>query len=321
VKDEVLGWAPAKGQRTRATKLYHGKQVFDVHYTTDSNGLRIPPASDKAPPAGTILFFGCSFAFGYGLEDNETLPYQVCVQSRNRWCTYNFAFDGYGPHQMLAALQDGRVRRVVNSTPRYAFYVAIPAHVARVAGQAWWEDGAPRYRLDPDGDPFPDGHFHDLGRAHGFLDSRVFRIIPGAAPWLRSQLGKSSIYRMIRTQEGATTQDDLHLLLAIVRKSRELLLEDYPGLEFHVIFWPSNIIEYRALYRDMLDGFLKLNIPVHRVEENIPGYDLDVPARYQTRYLIAPSDGHPNALANRLLARYVVSRILPPESATVDPER
>ena len=71
----------------------------------------------------------------------------------------------------------------------------------------------------------------------------------------------------------------------------------------------------------MLDGFRQLNMPVHRVEEILPGYDLEVPDRYQTRYVLSPFDFHPNALANRLLAQYVVTKILPAESGAVDPER
>ena len=85
VKDEILGWAPAKGMRTRVTRFHHGRPVYDVTQTIDSNGLRISAPAGKAPPDGTVIFFGCSFTFGEGLQDDETLPYQVCTQSRGRW--------------------------------------------------------------------------------------------------------------------------------------------------------------------------------------------------------------------------------------------
>ena len=160
VKDEILGWAPAKGMRTRATQFQNGRPVYDVTQTIDSNGLRISAPAGKAPPDGTVIFFGCSITYGEGLQDDETLPYQVCTQSRGRWRTVNFAFSGYGPHQMLAAIANGRVRCVVDSRPRYAIYVAILDHGARVAGRCSWQDGDPRYRLDPDGEPRLNGHFH-----------------------------------------------------------------------------------------------------------------------------------------------------------------
>lgn len=76
VKDEILGWAPAKGMRTRATQFQNGRPVYDVTQTIDSNGLRISAPAGKAPPDGTVIFFGCSITYGEGLQDDETLPYQ-----------------------------------------------------------------------------------------------------------------------------------------------------------------------------------------------------------------------------------------------------
>lgn len=320
VKDDVLGWAPAKGVRTQATKFHHRNLVYDVAYTIDANGLRVSPPVAR-DLTGTALFFGCSFTFGEGLEDHEALPYQVGIQSDGRWRTFNFAFGGYGPHQMLAALEDGRVRRLVDSRPRYAFYVAIPAQVGRVAKRTVWGNGSPRYRLDRDGIPRLDGHFGDEGNTPSFLESWMLRLVPQAGPELHWQLSKSAIYRMYSSSDSPTTEDDVRLYMAVVGRAREILLADYPGLEFHVIFWPSHFIEYRALYREMFEGFCKLDVPVHRVEDILPGYNVEVPTTNQTRYLLAPTDGHPNALANRLLAEYVVHRILERESGAVDPQR
>ena len=145
VHDDVLGWAPAKGIEAHAFKagppgLFHGPSgvLFDVDYTIDSSGLRVAPSWRKDDLTGTVLFFGCSFTFGEGLKDNETLPYQVGVQSRGRYRTFNFAFEAYGPNQMLAQIEHGMVQRVVDTTPQYAFYVAIPIHVWRVAGRDAW---------------------------------------------------------------------------------------------------------------------------------------------------------------------------------------
>jgi hypothetical protein len=175
--------------------------------------------------------------------------------------------------------------------------------------------------LNADGTLRLDGRFSDDDKTPSFLESHMVRVFPQLIPWLRWQLGKSAIYRKLASRDSSISEDDVRLYLAIVRRSRDLLLARYHGLEFHVILWPCQFTECRALHREMLDGFRQLNMPVHRVEEILPGYDLEVPDRYQTRYLIAPpSEGHPNALANRLLAQYVVTKILPAESGAVDPE-
>src|SRR5262249_18549157 len=147
VRDDVLGFAPAKGIRTRATRSFRGRQTYDVTYTIDSRGLRAAPAEGRSPPPDTVLFFGCSFTFAEGLHDDETMASQVAIRSGGRVRTFNFGFPGYGPHQMLAAIEHGVVRRVVESPPRYAIYLAHADHVRRVAGLVSWGAHSPRYRL------------------------------------------------------------------------------------------------------------------------------------------------------------------------------
>jgi hypothetical protein len=124
VADDVLGWAPAKGMKAHAINygpagLLHGPEgiLFDRICTIDSTGLRVAPPYRHDGLAGTVLFFGCSFTFGEGLKDDETQPFQVGAQSGGRDRTFNFGFQAYGPHQMLAAMEHGMVRRVGDTTP------------------------------------------------------------------------------------------------------------------------------------------------------------------------------------------------------------
>ena len=46
---------------------------------------------------------------------------------------------------MLAAIEHGMVGRVVDTTPTFAFYSAIPDHVWRVAGRVWSRHGRVTY--------------------------------------------------------------------------------------------------------------------------------------------------------------------------------
>lgn len=219
VPDEVLGWGPAKGLQVRAFKagpagLFHGPSgtLFDVNYTIDTNGLRVAPPWRKDDLAGTVLFFGCSFTFGEGVKDNETLPYQVGAQSGGRYRTFNFAFEAYGPNQMLAQIEHGMVQRVVDTTPQYAFYVAIPVHVWRVAGRTAWGGHAPRYVLDADGTVHQAGYF---GNSKNLAERLGLKRGVG-------QLNKSAMWRTLSTSEPRITDDDIRLYFAVVRRSQEL---------------------------------------------------------------------------------------------------
>jgi hypothetical protein len=122
VPDDVLGTVPAKETRAHSKESRHGKVLYDVTYTIAANGLRIAPPTNTARLDGSVLFFGDSFTYGEGVQDDESMPYQVGMQSGGHYRIYNFGFHGYGPNQMLAAVESGRVRQVVDMPPRYAIY-------------------------------------------------------------------------------------------------------------------------------------------------------------------------------------------------------
>jgi hypothetical protein len=132
----ILGVAPKKDVQVRATKRYGDKQVYDVRYTIGTNGLRTgSQAGQGSTPS--VLFFGCSFTFGEGVNDNETLPYQFEEKARGRFKAFNFGFHGYGPHHILAILENAMERNIVAAhPPRYAVYQAITGHIDRCAGRA-----------------------------------------------------------------------------------------------------------------------------------------------------------------------------------------
>jgi hypothetical protein len=303
VPDDVLGWVPAKGIQAHAFKagpagLFHGPKgvLFDTNYTIDSNDLRVAPPWRKDDLAGTALFFGCSFTFGEGLKDNETLPYQVGEQSGGRYRTFNFAFDAYGPSQMLAEIEHGIVQRTVDTTPRYAYYIAIPNHVWRVAGRTAWGQHAPRYVLDADGTVHQAGHFENR-------QSLALRL--GLGQRIEGQLNKSAMWRMLSMGDSRITDDDIRLYFAVVRRSKELLEAQYPGIQFRVILWPNqHVSQQRATYEKLRDGFRKMSIPVDLVEDILPGYSVD-----RSPFILSSADHHPNALADRLLAQQVLHEI------------
>ncbi len=292
VDDDVLGVVPTRGVEARSTRLEHGKLLYDVNYTIDSNGLRAAPPVQPSPVA-SILFFGCSFTFGEGLQDAETIPYQVGLQSEGRYKIYNFGFHGYGPNQMLAYIESGRMQHIVDTPPRFAIYQALPDHVARVAGKVPYGKHSPRYQLDSDGSVHQHGHFND-----GQVSLSPFRA------HLRGQLRKSAIFRTLENLQPRTNAQDVQLLLATVRESRDLLEKDYPGIEFRVILW-RNFANEEPLYQELRKGFAQLNIPVDLVDTILPDYRTN-----PEKYLLSLGNGHPNALADRLIAQYVTAKVL-----------
>jgi hypothetical protein len=284
----VLGYAPIPRTQVTARKLDGGRVLYDVVYSVGANGLRTAPVA-KQEPEGALLFFGGSFTYGEGVGDEETLPYQADVATDGRFEIYNFGFHGYGPHQMLAALESGLVEEIVQSSPVLAVYQLIPSHVRRSAGLVGWGKGGPRYGLD-DGRP----------QLRGRIDRES---VPGSSPfrWLRPQLQMSSLGQRL-VEQRATRNADVELLVAIVARARDLFESRFPGARFHVIAWDHG----DAGTRGLLDALSSRGLRLHRVADAVP----DI-AKRPRRYHI-PLDTHPNARAHRALASYVVNALLPP---------
>lgn len=80
--------------------------------------------------SGCVLFFDDSLTFGEGVNDNQTMPYRVGMRSAGALRVYNFAFHGYGPHQMLAQIELGVVRDTIDCLPDHAIYQAIIPRIA-----------------------------------------------------------------------------------------------------------------------------------------------------------------------------------------------
>ena len=291
--DDVLGTVPARQAQGHSVGYEHGKVVYDVTYTINADGLRIAPPLIVANPASSILFFGCSFTFGEGLSDEQTMPYQTGLQSGGQYPIYDFSLHGYAPNQMLAAIESGKVRQVVHTRPRYIIYSALPDHIARVAGKVPYGKHSPRYLLRSDGSVQLDGHFDDEAKSRSRLAASFY-----------GQLRKSALYLWIGNIRPGTNDNDLRLMLALVRESRDRLKEEYPEADFHVILWRN--FEYEQMtYQKMQAGLADINVPVHLVENILPGYNTN-----PKQYWLTPENAHPNALANRLIAQYVASRII-----------
>lgn len=269
-----VGFAAMPSRTTRSRLVRDGRTVYDVRYTVDENGLRVTPPAGPDPVA-TVVCFGCSFMFGHGVEDAESLPYRVAARAGGRARVYNFAFHGYGPHQMLALLESGRLARIVEPGGKVVgVYLAIADHVPRAAGVGWWATKGPRYVLAG-----------DTVRREG--DQRDRFPLLGWFPTLE----KSEIFKRIVIPEGAGRPEDDVLFAAIVDAARRRFEALFPGGTFHALFWPDGRSEELA-------AMLRARGVRARPVELPPG---DV---------MLAGDPHPNAFGHDAAAAFVVRECL-----------
>ncbi len=292
VRDEFLGYVPLKNHRGFELKHYGSELIYKVIYSIGANGLRVTSPykgaereTDKIP---CVLFFGDSFTFGSGVNDQETMPYLIGSMLDTKYITYNFAVHGYGPHQMLSQLEHEVVKNSAKCKPKYAVYQAILPQIERSAGLAFWDSHGPKYVLGSKGIVEYRGNFDD------YPDSISTRIA--------SQLKKSLILSKAFFSKQQPTKSEVDLFIAIIDASKHRFESDYPNSEFHVILWDSKGEMYR---NRVLKGFKQKGIKTHLISNILPNYETE-----QLRYVLSDHDKHPNLLANKIIAEYVTKNIV-----------
>ena len=228
-KDALLGYKPLPNLRMVSKMSFRGRQIYKVTYSTDEHSRRITPVQSVEKPNKFILFFGCSFTFGEGVQDDETLPFFV-GQLASRYRPYNYGVNGYGPQQMVAKLQQGDIRAEINEPEGILVYTFIDDHIHRVIGSQHvaqnWGRYMPYYALDSVG---------NLERRGDFVSAR-----PGLALlfWL---LKNSEIARYFEVGVPHRINDqDFNLTAKIFAESRSAFSQLFSGERFFVLIFPGS---------------------------------------------------------------------------------
>ncbi|MCP4178188.1 MAG: hypothetical protein GY756_10510, partial [bacterium] len=156
-----LGYLPKKNSSWTASRYFDNDMVYKCIYTINKHGYRIsPPHKEKVK--GCLLFFGCSFTYGEGVNDTETLPYVTGILLEENYAVYNFGIHGNGTHQMLFTFENGIVENIVKHNVTHVIYQTIyPEHVNRLLGLQPWSKRDPRYILGEHEEVIYKGHFDD----------------------------------------------------------------------------------------------------------------------------------------------------------------
>lgn len=233
--DPVLSYRPKASASVVETCAFGDLSVYSARYTTDEYGRRttIVP-NDSGPRPCLALFFGCSFAFGIGVQDDQTLPSQFAA-CQECLLPLNYGFGGWGPQQTWLLLGDSDLaRRVPVSKGTIAFYVFIDNHLSRLIGTqdiiAGWRYPLPWLRL-AGGQVVHSGSFRDRSLCGYYLvratsGLHLLRFIESRLP--RKEVGPAI---------DAETRDlFLHVMKESSEKAKAL------QMEFCVLIFPGSLL-------------------------------------------------------------------------------
>lgn len=230
--DPVVGKRLIPDMAATQTKTRQGEPVFSAMYTMDHFGRRATPRPPGAPaPDRFALFFGCSFTFGTGVTDEQTIPAQFAADAP-RFHAYNYGNQGFGPNNCLAQLETIHLKTEVEESQGVGLFIFIPDHVRRVIGAkkvvCQWVDGSnnPCYEFAQDGavayrGPFRTAHPWRLSFYKALMYEQCLSYFEvEVPPWPRPA--------------------DIRLTAAILAAAKAKFLEQFPGSRFYVVVYPDH---------------------------------------------------------------------------------
>ena len=278
--DEFLGYRNRKNLKVVATLNKPEGLIYQAHYTTDEYGRRRTPVSKSSQRRNFLLFFGCSFTFGTGVNDHETLPFYVGQLSRTS-IPYNYGLGGGGPHQMLAKLESGDIRKEIKGKAGKLIYVFIFDHIQRAIGSmriaASWGSQMPYYTLEG----------NSLIRKGNFTTGRPLLSV------VYSFLIKSQTLKYFKINF-PLKMNSRHIKLfgKIIEASRDSFKKQFGTDEFYVAIYPS------TKFPESLKRFFD--------RSHIKYLDYSKWVDFKDESFRIKVDGHPSPKAHAVLAERLV---------------
>jgi hypothetical protein len=249
-------------------------------YSIDEYSRRITPVRYQNGRHKFLLFLGCSFTYGEGVKDDQTLPYYT-TEFSTEYFPYNYGFHGNGPFDILAKLETTDFAKEVKEKNGIVIYTFIDAHIRRTVGStgvASWNSRRVYYQLTKDGKLVRKGSFES---ARPVL-TRFYKI-----------LSKSRLLKSLKVEiPPRITDKDVQLTARVIEEMKHQVADKFPKSSFYVVIYPG------SKYSSLLIRYLK--------EKDIRYLDyskLFAGKKEKGQYVLSQEDKHPNPLAYQTLAK------------------
>lgn len=122
-------------------------EIREMKYDNAVGYYNFRPVQGKGYKKPPIILAGCSFAYGMGLKENETLGYKLAEITKRP--VYNIAMQGKGLQHNLYMLQNKLYDKSINN-PEYFIYVIMSDQIRRLYSPVCLHDfiGYPEYIFD-----------------------------------------------------------------------------------------------------------------------------------------------------------------------------
>lgn len=276
----------------------NGVQLYSIRYDLDQFSLRkINRAASFEKPNKHLILAGCSFVFGQGLENKDTLI-QIVENSLEKTRVYPLAWPGGGLHTAFWFMDSYDLNRVVEEKSGTFIYVLLEDHINRFLLRpqylAWAMAETPAYTEI-------NGSVVHLGKTGELKSFRKIQFL-GKYHVKSLLISLFSKLNLIRYPNGFSDSDLDRFVVGLGELQRRYL-HKFPRGKFAVLFYPdTNATSVSALLKK------KMQLKAIEILDPRSSYDEFVQKRHLSYddLTFGRYDGHPRPLLSHFLANWMV---------------
>lgn len=243
-----------------------------ISFSIDSLSRRQTPDSGAFVRDKYALFWGCSYTYGDGVSDQETMPYYFQTLAKD-YAAENYGYMAYSPLQTLARLQHENIRSQIKEKNGFAVYTYINDHIDRTIPSTLWV-------------VFQKGLFPSLNHKTMQTDgvfARKNHVLYDCIYWL----GNSNLFNYFRiVYPWKHREEHYQLVVNTISKAREEYAGQFGNDRFYLIIFPGS-----PLSPEMKEILAQTDIKV-----------FDYSGLFRLEDYTLPFDSaHPNAQAYKLV--------------------
>ena len=274
ILDKELGYDLKPGAKNKDIKVnfYNRQVVYSGSYSINNLGNRNTGYNDFDY---NTIFMGCSFTFGEGLNDDETLAFKM--NDRKKFKTINTGVGGYGFLQSKI-----KTEKFINQNVENIVYFALPlSHSSRDNGFIKQKDKDQETNLDNYNKKKINNYFFKriVDLMYYFTKFNTIKVIKYA---------KISINNKIQDKEEIQKN-----FLSELKIFKNKLINQ--NINFYIILYDYG--NENKIFSEMLMSELNSNSDVFYLSEILK---IKSEANYKKKYSFG-LDGHPNAKLNNAL--------------------
>ncbi|HOR51987.1 MAG TPA: hypothetical protein PLQ42_13010 [Candidatus Hydrogenedentes bacterium] len=232
IADPILGGKCKEGFKGPHHLRINDKEIFSTYYEFDDHSCRITPVDHADERTEGALFFGCSFCFGFGVAQDETLP--ACLAKEcDALLPVNFANPGHGPQHMWLLIQQPDFLKQVPREKGVVLFGFIDHHIPRLMGDkdlvSTWGRRFPWLEITEEG-----------VISRGFMEDREANNSSALKVLQRFHLGRFLVDRLkLVPAKFYTEEEGYHTLARLFTDVRKRLKAQLPDYELIVFAFPG----------------------------------------------------------------------------------